>query len=79
MPLLDVNHVASPHTKFGCGLLGRAKQAWFRDGRAYVPSERELLRLHEMHDNLADVYYAANPDAPFDNGQREDGFDAIHH
>ena len=39
---------------------GNAKQAWLRDGRAYLPSPRELARLHEMSDALIDTYLAAN-------------------
>ena len=39
---------------------GDAKQVWLRDGRSYVPSGLELLRLHELSDAVADAYVAAN-------------------
>merc|ERR1712185_16235 len=60
VPLLDMRGIASPHTKFGVGLCGRAKQAWLRDGRAYIPHERELLALHKASPDVAAAFCAAN-------------------
>ena len=63
---LSPNSPASPHTKFGVNLTGRAKQAWLREdayGCAYVPSSRELLALHETTDDLYRSYACAGSDA----------------
>ena len=63
---ISAQSIASPHTKFGVGLTGRAKQAWLRDdayGCAYVPGPRELLALHEVSDDVFFTYSSAGPDA----------------
>ena len=63
LPVLDTNGVASTFTKFGVGPLGRAKQAWLRDGRAVVPTPLELNRLLEENANfhIMDEFKARNP------------------
>ena len=63
---ISAHSIASPHTKFGIGLTGRAKQAWLRDdayGCGYVPGPRELLALHEVSDDVFFTYSSAGPDA----------------
>ena len=41
--------IASSFTKMGVSPLGSAKQLWLRNGRAYAPDYRELVRLLECH------------------------------
>ena len=60
IPLLDVDGVASAFTRFGVGHAGNRKQLWLRDGKAYRPHGRELMRLHELGDVVAAAHVVAN-------------------
>ena len=60
IPLLSVDGSATAFTRFGVGFAGNRKQLWLRDGRAYLPHDKELTRLHELCDVAAETYDAVN-------------------
>ena len=60
IPLLSVDGAATAFTRFGVGFTGNRKQLWLRDGRPYLPHDKELTRLHELCDVAAETYDDVN-------------------
>ena len=60
IPLLSIDGAATAFTRFGAGFAGNRKQLWLRNGRAYLPHDKELTRLHELCDVAAETYDAVN-------------------
>jgi hypothetical protein len=60
IPLLSADGSATAFTRFGVGFAGNRKQLWLRNGRAYLPHDTELTRLHELCDVAAETYDAVN-------------------
>ena len=60
IPLLSVDAAATAFTKFGLGIARNRKQLWLRNGRAYEPQDKEVIRLHELFDVVADTYDDVN-------------------
>ena len=50
--VLSMDGIAASFTKMAISPLGSAKQLWLRNGRAYAPDYRELVRLLECHPNI---------------------------
>ena len=46
--------------RFGVGIARNRKQLWLRDNRAYLPHDKELIRVLELCDVVADTYDDAN-------------------
>ena len=61
-PLLSIDSAATAFTRFGVGIAGIRKQLWLRNSRAYRPHDRELTRLYELCEVVADAYDDANTD-----------------
>ena len=62
--LLSTSSIASAFTRFGVGLTKNRKQLWLRSGRAYLPSDLELTRLHELCDAFGQDYVDASNGSP---------------
>ena len=60
--LLSIDSAATTFTRFGVGIAGNRKQLWLRDGRAYWPHDKELTRLHELCDIVANTFDDVNAD-----------------
>ena len=50
--VLSMEGIAASFTNMGVPSLGSAKQLWLRNGRAYAPGYRELVRLLECHESI---------------------------
>ena len=50
--VLSMDGIAASFTNMAVSPLGSAKQLWLRNGRAYAPDYRELIRLFECHVNI---------------------------
>jgi len=50
--VFSMEGIAASFTKMGVSPLGSAKQLWLRNGRAYAPDYRELVRLLECHPDI---------------------------
>ena len=50
--VFSTDGIASSFSKMGAPPLGSAKQLWLRNGRAYAPDYRELVRLLECHPGI---------------------------
>lgn len=59
-PVLSMGGIAASCTRVGVPPLGPAKQLWLRDGRAYQPDWRELIKLFDVEPTLLQPI---NPDA----------------
>ena len=59
-PLLSIDGAATAFTRFGVGIAGNRKQLWLRNGRAYLPHDKELIRPNELCGVVADTYEDAN-------------------
>ena len=51
--VFSMEGIAASFTKMGVSPLGSAKQLWLRNGRAYAPDYRELVRLLECHPDFS--------------------------
>ena len=50
--VFSMEGIAASFTKMGVSPLGSAKQLWLRNGRAYAPDYRELVRLLECNPDI---------------------------